>query len=1052
MALASFLSRPATHSTVDGFDDKLDDDEDIENSALPQDEWTVTQSFPGAINVTVPTRKGKERIIASEDSGLGEIGQQIEVLTWEEKEWIVYASSSSVVVLDSELSLYVTLPTKELFTTRDWWWRLRRRSADTEEIQNELSDPGPLRNDSLESQSDLGADSGFDFELDLGGICCDSARGFIYTWWHNELLCLQPTRVRRQLTWKLYGTLVLQSGAIHSVDIHDETLLIATDTSLELWDGDLSTPIPLWSRKWTRPHQHIERAILSTDQSYVAWYHQGGTEVYVQGLMRDLRLQGLSQSLKHSKKIRWLQWSAQNPDSLYVIGEDSVIRTYSPVLDDPTWFQLGFSFSIEEPEKLIRGPPRSGITRRPRPMVPFAIVLEPDAEEVQDHHRGSGDSESLSGGRARRRRDTSRSERLFWLGSGGEIKTITIEGLDRSPPELIGVKTPTICAKAPTRFPNPCKRIHILTNDKDDRHRALLISADALQPVPIDATLTKSKTSENSVCLGDHSRIQSLEYDGSHRTLLCGHGPGRLRSFQRGQKGHWSSGNSSKSTIPTHCESRVKTNTEKIACISTSSEKVTLVYLPSQMRISIALGFLADDETLCFLGEVVTASATRILLLGSKGHSRLYSMKKHTDKLEDFVDIGTDPEMSKILSKTGSTHTSLTSSLVAGSTLCTIVSDVEGITSLWTCSTDSTSPRWSHYMTIATYQKGVLDLKLFTDTKLALLTNTGVVSIWDVRQQEFCSAPQWILPEDAPRSRSISWTTVSHGDPALCIASDSKITVVSQTPSSLPKQPLWQVSATISAGKLSPHTISAVASCGDDTAALGAGNQLLVYRRCSQPSSTKNTKPEKRNTSLPEYHPLNLAMILMVDRPDLAHDIQARLQTSLKRKADELEDAHPKLHYEEFDAFQYLKEKPPQGVLHELNGVSTGFEVPLTAAACELSKGETRSLTSVFDLVSELLGPRLKPDLFGVRYLALLAIDGGSRQRASDPRGHLDLMSAGSKTVWAYYSESQNALVDQTLRSKVNGKLLLRDAASSGIFLWLHDKEQLVSGLLLPSV
>lgn len=106
-----------------------------------------------------------------------------------------------------------------------------------------------------------------------------------------------------------------------------------------------------------------------------------------------------------------------------------------------------------------------------------------------------------------------------------------------------------------------------------------------------------------------------------------------------------------------------------------------------------------------------------------------------------------------------------------------------------------------------------------------------------------------------------------------------------------------------------------------------------------------------------------------------------------------------------------------------------------------LSRAAQHQLQTLLSYIAQMLDSRLQTDTCGKRYLALLALRIQPTTSPSDANQHL--LSAGAQVVWAYYSRTQQALVDQTIRATSNGKLRLVDADRSGLFLWLYDKKQL---------
>lgn len=1011
---------PALPGEANGASRLQDDEEEAWFADPPIEVWQRTQSFPGAINTS---RTGWDDL---DDERGGDIAQNFTVLRWQGQSLVIYASGDALIVLDETLSLLCTIPVVP---------HLRQRSA-------------------LGTSPSQGVNR-------LGGVCCDAARGLIYTWAANEIVCFTPlssgssrARAAQGPTWKLYGTLSLSTDArIQCLDVStdqgdpssDETLLLlGTLDSLELWTGDLFGPVPIWTRKWTRPYKNCVKAILSSERTFVAWHTSADRKVQVQALARDFRLQGIPQGLEQPRDIRWIQWSRQNGDSLYVVGAEGVVRIWSPVLDDPTWFQLCYSVSIREPAERVRAP-RGGARQSTRAEFAFAIA---SFEETQDDSRRSMESarsgDDSRSARARRQRSRTTSESILWLTATGQVKCITVDGLDRRPPELLVVQKPKTEGKVDLVKDGVMKwdRLCVLPT-RDKPHNCLLVSADKLQPV---ASLRE--TGRPCTWLGGSERIEALEYDATRRqvcSFTCDRR--RVRRLQLERSGafrHLDTRTAAKVAATNVC-----TSTPRIRIVQDATETVQVDYLPrageSWTQYALPMG-RSKESRLIFIGETQSEDFHQgLFALGSDGSARSFQIEA-SGHAELRAETRMPPDMTRVLAS-NPPIIQLQSS--RADTAIQII-DQHGVFTLWRWASRSRST-WTLQ---ATFPIGSQHIKCVVDidsNHIAVLDLTGNLSIWDVRAQEFSQGPEYLLAYPDNPIEQITPMSDELGLPCLALTTPHEIQMIlSSAPLLTDLKPSWRVHDTLPTSVLSSGSVDAMCSAGHGTIALAQGNQLHIFR----PQRKQRATPKL--PSLPEYHPRNIAMVLMsgerrrlpqrrvandfrsLDRLDLASKIGSRLQMALKVRSDSLEPSATPLPYEPVDALHYLD--AGQDVREDAADQLPDATVSLSRIG--LSPSSQPQLRMLIGYVAEMLTSRLQADACGMKYLAMLALR--QAQHSETPsKTHADLLSAGQQVVWAYYSRSQQALVDQTILATPNGKLLLQDASRSGLFLWLYDKEQL---------
>lgn len=795
----------------------------------PVQVWQRTQSFPGAINTA---RNGSHDSTEDDD----DLAQHFTVLRWQGQELPVYTSGDTLIVLNEDLTLHCTIPVAP---------HLRQHRKGT--LQGKSSDVG--------------------IRL-LGGLCCDSTRGFIYTWTGSEVVCFAPVsaansraRTSSGPSWKLYGTLSLSTGSqIQCLDVSssqderssDETLLLlATLESLELWIGDLFGPVPIWTRKWSRPHEACVRAILSSERTFVAWHSlSSDSQVHVQALARDYRLQGLPQSLKQPRGVRWIQWCAQNDDSLYVVGAEGVVRIWSPVLDEPTWFQLCYSTSIREPTRLVRGRNTDEQKRSIAWKTAFAIVpiqeTQEDSRRSIESARSNDDSRSV---RARRQRTRVTSESILWLSPSGQIKSITVDGLDRKPPELLAVQRPAVQGAVDLKGSSATRwdRLCVLST-RDRPQTCLLVSVDTLQPVA-----SQGQIAEPPTYLGGADPIETLEYDADRRQLTsfaCGRQ--RARRLQLGRSG-----------VFRHLDTRTaaggalldtRTSTPRIHI--PQEDPLIIAYLApgKESWVDVALPpSSAQKAHAIFVGEVQAKGRNAsFLVITSDESTRLIGIDD-----DQKASVRAETSMLKEMSNTILSSPQHVHSRSSGSEITIDVIGKDGNFASWRWASGQSDSTWTRQSSFPT---GLVEINRVVDidsNRTALSDCSGQLSIWDKRSQEFTEGPEYrVAYADNPIS-DIAQITDELGTPCLGVITQREIQILSPATLVLDSAPTWRVSNNLPTSISAHGAITALCSAGHGAVAIAHGNQLHIYR------SKKRDEPMPEIRTLPEYHPRTLTLVLM---------------------------------------------------------------------------------------------------------------------------------------------------------------------------------------------
>ena len=107
---------------------------------------------------------------------------------------------------------------------------------------------------------------------------------------------------------------------------------------------DASMDIIVWDCLWHRQYPSPSSIVISAVTGHIAWFRDGDRTVNVLAVNVKGMAVGAPQGLRHPRETAWIGWrrsTATNSDPfLYTITTNSVLRIYSPVLDDPSWFQL----------------------------------------------------------------------------------------------------------------------------------------------------------------------------------------------------------------------------------------------------------------------------------------------------------------------------------------------------------------------------------------------------------------------------------------------------------------------------------------------------------------------------------------------------------------------------------------------------------------------------------------------------------------------------------------------------------------------------------------
>nr|XP_019014432.1 WD-repeat protein [Kwoniella pini CBS 10737]OCF53213.1 WD-repeat protein [Kwoniella pini CBS 10737] len=431
-----------------------------------------------------------------------------------EKGYIIYPSGSNVVLTTPEGDLSDTLP---------FWASLHHRAT--------TSTPGNVR-----------------------GVCCSQVENIIVAWSESHVVLWQHSSTKKAGSWNNHST-VLASSAITSLDYISGTLVLGTQNGIEYWRMDPQAEVVVWDRLWARPYPTPSDIHISPASGHIAWYTKGQKSAYVLGTDRKNQAVGMAQEIRHPREISWIGWrkpSIGSVDShLYTITTNSVFRIYSPVLDDPSWFQLLSSLdhkAFSKSAKLDTGKGKEPQSNQ------FGAMWVWDAEILREAVKGDLTrirekqiEVPVNAVKLLQGLESEENDIIAWISENGEIVLRSIVNMERKPPTLLktlplSVSTlPILSASSSLSsaqllyIPGPSAALHALLPPTEERptatsHRISLIKLLSSKQAAI---ITESA----STTLTETGRVQlSNPIEKFARTP---NGRGLLAICENGEIGTW---------------------------------------------------------------------------------------------------------------------------------------------------------------------------------------------------------------------------------------------------------------------------------------------------------------------------------------------------------------------------------------------------------------------------------------------------------------------------------------------------------------------------------
>ncbi|ODO01962.1 WD-repeat protein [Cryptococcus wingfieldii CBS 7118] len=316
-----------------------------------------------------------------------------------------YASSSNVVLLTPESNLAETL---------EFWLALPHRASSSKKGQ-------------------------------VDGVVCVSHDGYIIAWSDSNVVVWkhQPRSLGRS-KWSIHSTIVA-SSPISCLDFHSGSLTLGTHAGIEYWRINAGSDVVVWDRLWERHVPEPTSIKISPCSNHICWFKKDQKCAYIMTIDRTGKPAGVPQEVRHPREIAWIGWRKSGPTGdpyLYTITTNSVFRIYSPVLDDPVWFQLLHTLDhrafsrLSTPASTAKGKMPEGNG--------FEAMWVWDAEVVKSAIRAQLEQAKVdkpkgveAGMKILESMETEESDVVAWAGLDGGISLRSIINMDRKPPTLL---------------------------------------------------------------------------------------------------------------------------------------------------------------------------------------------------------------------------------------------------------------------------------------------------------------------------------------------------------------------------------------------------------------------------------------------------------------------------------------------------------------------------------------------------------------------------------------------------------------------------------------
>ncbi|KAK9801031.1 putative RAVE protein 1 C terminal-domain-containing protein [Seiridium cardinale] len=390
----------------------------------------------------------------------------------------------------------------------------------------------------------------------------------------------------------------------------------------------------------------------------------------------------------------------------------------------------------------------------------------------------------------------------------------------------------------------------------------------------------------------------------------------------------------------------------------------------------------------------------------------------------------------------------------------------EGRVDFWTARVDRDHNR-VEWLSTSSMQTGISTPALVSGStmkKAALVNaNRSEVTIWDIKGAKLEYAQDF---ESHNTVLDLDWTSTPDSQSILAVGFPFRVVLLSQMRFDyLNKGPAWAQIREINIREYTPHPIGDSTWLSGGNLVIGAGNQLFMYDRMFETSSSLATTSarlpprkdglrdvfevvQRLNGPLPLFHPQFLSQCMLSGKNYQVKRILLALNHTLKYHVEgEVIDDYLGLSLTEFylsgDASARTNGHDPSSLMRRMSidDSEESFSEDTAVAICErlqkvalpqLSGHEQIQLIDIIECVGVVEKQRRSMDENGARFMLFF------RQHALRKGRTNEIHMSWREINWAYHSTSQDILTDFVTR-QYHGTMLWENARESGVFMWLTD-------------
>ncbi|KIY70161.1 hypothetical protein CYLTODRAFT_348194 [Cylindrobasidium torrendii FP15055 ss-10] len=856
--------------------------------------------------------------------------------------------------------------------------------------------------------------------------------------------------------WHIHSTLKLPAHAkVTAMHNQSGLLAIATETSLAVYTLIMDVNLLTWSQKWIvqlRSPPSLIRFAPSLMSISVTWAGNNAVTLFSTTTGRQ------TQAIPHPLPVSHIIWRDSADNLVFItVTQDSTLRVFMPVLDNPEYLQLHASVdlhSIEQTSKI------SSIFYLGGQVLTSALS------------RMTFETDDALTRRLQDVRDEGWELFLRILEDGSATLT-AMANIDRKPPTLI--KQFTLQHYPPATFPNLPSYLYLLP--KPNSSNALLISTAPLLSYEVDLTKFFDARAEGLRQLA-RGPVR-MDDDDAEITAFTRtpEGKGLVISRSNGVQQVWRLGNAGLEFVA---------RTEKQAVVLDEGRSYDL-YDPNAQ----ALLHNSEDDRRTQLPKIeafytlpsrtgrdfiIAVTATMDIVLVRPGQKARISKLP----IEDIVAVLPVDPMAWGLSHHWVAHDVLLSVSREGVLAFWIPEDAEGAASQEEGSDEGVV--WTCTGTVKTGKTGIKKARCSSAKKTALVVpvqDGDELTVWDSKESEFASGLeyQFVFSEAI---NDLDWTSTPDMQSILAVGFKHHVELLCQQRSTYFDPGVgWAICWKIDLSGTVPYPISDSIWLADGRLLIGAGYQMYLYGQDVKSVYGGNTLFDyvaRQNGPLPDYHPQMLLQCLLWRKVDvvkeaivrLAKDVLGDGRQEVRQRQSDAESLPPERYWSDAGERGGHKKRYTQLFNGPLgNGYSDepAFsrtvvtkliealeEVPLQ----HLTPNEHAHLLVLIQTTLEIDEQRRSLDANGLRFLtSMRSFYILNRRVTSAVASTLTTMPRGTgkrerlryrDMVWAFFSESQGLLLSSSI-SACEGKMGWGDARALGLPVWYTSQEGFKSQL-----